>query len=184
MGKIKRRSYTATFKRQVIKNSDENGNRAFARNFGVDESLVRDWRKHRTALFKFKCESKRRAFRGDKEKYPELEKEVIKFIKERRKSALYVSYALISEKALDIAKRMGITRPSFKASKNWVKRFMRRHGFSLRRRTTICQKLPADFEHKLTAFQSYVIAVRQRGNFLLGQIGNADETPICFDMPS
>ena len=34
------------------------------------------------------------------------------------------------------------------------------------------------------AYQAYVIALWQRSNFLLGQIANADETPIWFDMPS
>jgi len=43
MGKIKRLSYTAKFKRQVIKDTDENGNTAAERNFGIDESLVEDF---------------------------------------------------------------------------------------------------------------------------------------------
>jgi hypothetical protein len=54
---------------------------------------------------------------------------------------------------------------------------------SLRRRTTICQKLPSDFEENLGAFQRYMIELRKRGNFLMGQIGNANETSIWFDMP-
>ena len=60
---------------------------------------------------------------------------------------------------------------------------MKRMGLSLRRRTTICQKLPADFEEKLLTFQEYVITLRKEKNFLIKQIGNSDETPIWFDMP-
>ncbi|KAJ1522480.1 hypothetical protein ONE63_001670 [Megalurothrips usitatus] len=60
---------------------------------------------------------------------------------------------------------------------------MRRSGLALRRRTSICQKLPANFEHQLREFQKYVINLRTRGNFPMGHIGNADETPIYQDMP-
>ncbi|KAM7295706.1 pogo transposable element with KRAB domain [Ixodes scapularis] len=61
---------------------------------------------------------------------------------------------------------------------------MHRAGFSLRRRTSICQKLPAQYEEKLLAFQRHVIAQRKKRNYLIGQIGNADETPIFLDTPS
>ena len=61
---------------------------------------------------------------------------------------------------------------------------MKRQVFSLRRRTSVAQKLPGDFEQMHVACQAYVVALRQRSNFLLGQIGNTDETPIWFDMPS
>ena len=56
-------------------------------------------------------------------------------------------------------------------------------GLSLRRRTTICQKFPVDFEKKLQSFQRHVIALLKEKNFSMGQIGNADESPIWFDMP-
>lgn len=43
---------------------------------------------------------------------------------------------------------------------------------------------PAEYEEQLVAFQRYVIKLRQEHNYLLGQIGNADQTPVYFDMPS
>lgn len=61
---------------------------------------------------------------------------------------------------------------------------MKRAGFSLRRRTSITQNLPRDYEEKLLSFQRYVIGLRRERCFLLGQVGNADETPIFFYMPS
>ena len=42
---------------------------------------------------------------------------------------------------------------------------------------------PYYFEEKLVNFQRHVIMLRKRGNFLMGQIGNADKTPIWLDMP-
>lgn len=85
---------------------------------------------------------------------------------------------------MEIAGRMQIPRADFRASRGWVERMMRRNGFSLRRRTTICQKLPGDFDDKLVAFQKYVIGLRRDHDYSFGQIGNADETPVFFDMPS
>ena len=62
-------------------------------------------------------------------------------------------------------------------------RFMRRHGLSVRHRTKIAQKLPADLDDKVTNFHRYVLDLRKTHGFELGQIGNMDETPLCFDMP-
>ncbi|KAH7983595.1 hypothetical protein HPB52_013064 [Rhipicephalus sanguineus] len=61
--------------------------------------------------------------------------------------------ALLQAKAREIARDKGIQPEDFKASKHWVSRFMRRAGFSLRRRTSISQKLPESYEEHLVAFQ-------------------------------
>jgi hypothetical protein len=48
--KSKRLSYTAKFKREVIRCAEENGNRKAAAIFGADESNVRLWRKRKAAI--------------------------------------------------------------------------------------------------------------------------------------
>jgi hypothetical protein len=53
---------------------------------------------------------------------------------------------------------------------------MRRMGLALRRRTTICRKLPKDFEQKLLNYQQSITNLRKSGNFLMGQIAISDET--------
>jgi hypothetical protein len=60
---------------------------------------------------------------------------------------------------------------------------MRKNGFTLRRGTSLCQKLKSDFEKKLLAFQKHVIGLWKANSYLLSQIGNADKTPMYFDMP-
>lgn len=178
----KRQSYTMSFKKRTIRHSDAYGNRSAARMFGIDESMVRRWKLKRSVIFK--CEVKRRAFRGPKQgRYPQLEDELAAFVRDTRTNGLCVTATLIRKKAHEIARRTGIALVAFKASRSWVDRFMRHQGFSLRRRTSICQKLPLAFEQKLIEFQRYVIDLRTRNHFLLSQIGNADETPIWFDMP-
>ncbi|CAG2205220.1 unnamed protein product [Mytilus edulis] len=67
---------------------------------------------------------------------------------------------------------------------DWCYGFLRRHDLSIRRRTHISQKLPADYEDKLLEFQKYIIKVRKQNNYLLSQIGNADQTPLTFDLPA
>ena len=58
---------------------------------------------------------------------------------------------------------------------------MDQFGFSIRRRTTIAQKLPQDYEEKLIKFQHYVLSKRKEHDFDLKYIGNADQTPLTFD---
>ncbi|KAH7958507.1 hypothetical protein HPB49_002099 [Dermacentor silvarum] len=84
--------------------------------------------------------------------------------------------------ALKLAQEINISR-EFRVSRGWVQRFMARHGFSMRRRTTMCQRLPEAYAEKLLNFQRYVIGLRKQHNYLLSQIGNADQTPVYFEMP-
>ena len=59
---------------------------------------------------------------------------------------------------------------------------MERRGFSIRRHTTVAQKLPKDYENKLISFQRFVISKRKQHSFELKYIGNADQTPLTFDI--
>jgi transposase-like protein len=48
--KSKRLSYTAKFKREVIQCAEEKRNRRAAAIFGVEESNVQLWRKHKASI--------------------------------------------------------------------------------------------------------------------------------------
>ena len=72
----------------------------------------------------------------------------------------------------------------FKATAGWCTRFMNRQGLSLRTKTHIGQKLPKDVEDKVLSFQKFVIDERKDHLYSLVNIGNMDETPMCFDMPT
>lgn len=60
---------------------------------------------------------------------------------------------------------------------------MSRHDLSFRLRTHISQKHPEDIDQKLDIFQSYIIKARKKYAYNLLQIGNADQTPLTFDLP-
>lgn len=109
-------------------------------------------------------------------RHAELEEDLAQYVNEVRSRCVTITVEMLQMKAREMAHEHGISRTVFKASKGWVKRFMNRAGFSLRRRTSVCQRLPADFEEKLMSFQRYVIGLRRQHGYGLGQIGNADHT--------
>ena len=59
---------------------------------------------------------------------------------------------------------------------------MRQMELALQRRTTIRQKLPKDYEQNLLNYQQYITNLRKAGNFLMGQMANANEIAIYLDM--
>ena len=61
---------------------------------------------------------------------------------------------------------------------------MNRNGLSMRARTTLSQKMPAEYEQKIMEFHRFIIRARQNVECELSQIGNMDEVPLTFDVPS
>lgn len=82
-----RKTYPADFKVQVAKYAAKNGNRQTSRKFGVSQRLLRAWRKAEDIL-KTMGQAKRVSC-GLRPKWPQLEKEVQKWVLEQRRS--YVS---------------------------------------------------------------------------------------------
>lgn len=64
MAPCKRRAFDAEFKLKAISHAVEHGNRAAAREFNVNESMVRKWRKQQDDLRQVK--KTQRSFRGNK----------------------------------------------------------------------------------------------------------------------
>ena len=96
--KPKRLSYTKKFKREVIRCAEDKGHRKAAAIFGVDESNVRLWRKHKAAISGFRVSRKK--FTGPKKgRFPEIDDTVFTFFQERRKPGLFVSYDLLRKEA-------------------------------------------------------------------------------------
>ena len=179
----RRSSYTAGFKLKVIKCAEEHNNSFAAREFSINESVIRSWRKKKPELNSTpKC---KKALRFKKTPFGKLEDTLFVWISELRQNGIIVSRMAIRTKALELFKtpdyHFDVT---FKASSGWCNRFMNRKGLVLRQKTHIAQKLPSDLDEKLTNFHSYVIDSRKKMCFSLGQIGNMDETPMFFDLPS
>src|ERR1700722_13205405 len=71
---------------------------------------------------------------------------------------------------------------NFLASDRWFYGFLKRTGYSLRRKMKIGQKLPTHLDDKLLEFQRFIIKKRKQFEYELHEIGNMDEPLIYFDM--
>lgn len=113
--------------------------------------------------------------------FPDLEKELAYWINEKRQGGFEVSTNVIRLKSKVIAQKYGLPEGNFRALKSQCYRFMELHEFSIRRQTTVAQKLPKDYEYKLISFQFFVISKKRHHTFELKNIGNAGQTPLTFD---
>ena len=120
--------------------------------------------------------------RGRAAFYAALETELLGWVSDRRHQEFGASSAELRLKALKLAKKDPKAQ-NFKASVHCCYAFMKRHSLSIRRRTHISQKLPEDYEDKLTNFQTFTIKMKKKHQYSLSQIGNADQTPLTFDLP-
>ncbi|CAB5317938.1 unnamed protein product [Rhizophagus irregularis] len=126
---------------------------------------------------------------GAKPKYPALETALLTWVKEKRKNQNAVTRSMIQMKAKALAQQRqwqvtcsGVG--SFAFSNKWLDGFMRRKNLSNRRCTTVAQHLPDDLVEKQQEFLSYIVYRRVQYDYPLAYIGNIDETPVSFDLPS
>lgn len=59
---------------------------------------------------------------------------------------------------------------------------MKRHDLVIQQKIKVAQKLLADLDNKLDNIHRYIIQKRKEYQYTLTNIGNMDETPMCFDM--
>uniref|UniRef100_A0A3P8P7R4 HTH CENPB-type domain-containing protein n=1 Tax=Astatotilapia calliptera TaxID=8154 RepID=A0A3P8P7R4_ASTCA len=175
----KRHAYEAQFKLKAISYAEEHGNRAAAREFKINESMVRNWRKLENKLRQVK--KTQLSFRGHKARWPELEERLERWIIEQRTSGRSVSMVTIRLKAVSLAEEMNIEH--FQGGPSWCFRFMKRCHFSIRTRTTVAQQLPADYKENLAIFRSYCSKHIGDKNIQPSHITNMDEVPLTFDIP-
>lgn len=102
MAPAKRKKYDANFKLKVINFAKENNNCAAARQYGVTEKMVRDWKSNEKALKSMprgKC-----ALRRGTPHWPELEKHVADMVAQHRQNGYVVTRNTIRLFALQWAK--------------------------------------------------------------------------------
>ena len=94
-------------------------------------------------------------------------------------TGLAVNSVMIRLKAKELS-----SDPEFKASPGWYTKWKRRHAISMRSKTTLPQRLPADMEDKVVECHRFVLRARQRCGYESSQILNMDETPMRFELPA
>ncbi|KAL6468461.1 hypothetical protein MHYP_G00219850, partial [Metynnis hypsauchen] len=179
MAPVKRHAYEAHFKLQAISYAAVHGNRAAARQFSVNESMVRKWRKQENELRQVK--KSRQSFRGNNARWPQLEDQLEQWISEQRTAGRSVSTVTIRLKATTIAQEMKLEK--FTGGPSWCFRFMKRRHLSIRARTTVAQRLPADYKEQLAIFRAYCSKRITEKKIQPSHIINMDEVPLTFDIP-
>ena len=134
----KRHKYTAQFKLRVVQFAEKSSNSKAGREFGVNEKLVRDWRRNVDKLQSMP--RKKCADRGKKCYWPALEDEVVKWVTEQRQDGYIVTRNLIRLHAQVLAQKWNVA--NFSGTNSWCTRFMKRRGLAIRQKTKIAQKLP------------------------------------------
>ncbi|XP_027891620.1 uncharacterized protein LOC114155757 isoform X2 [Xiphophorus couchianus] len=178
METTRRTSYDAAFKLKAIDLAVLEGNRAAAFKLGVNESMIRRWRQQEVELNK--CQKTRKAFRGNESRWPELEDALEDWVKTQRAGGRGVSTVQIRLNAKSIARQMNID--NFNGGPSWCFRFMRRKNLFTRARTTLCQRLPPDYQEKVTNFRQFVETKIVENAIGPDNIINMGEVPLTFDM--
>lgn len=167
------------FKLKAITLAVEEGNRAATHNLGINESMVRRWRRQHEELSQ--CKKTQKAFRGNHSRWPELENFLEDWVNTQRAGGHGVSTVQIRLKAKAIATEMKIE--DFRGGPSWYFRFMKRKGLSVRARTTLCQQLPPDYEEKLANFHTFTQTKIAENSIGPDDKINMDEVPLTFDLP-
>ena len=189
--KTKKRSWSAREKLAILaylENKPGASKRNTAEKFDIQPKQIRDWIYKHEELKRSRPQMKRLT-PGARPRYPALEDDLVIWVRSLRREQKVVSRFMVRSKAKSLAER-----PRFLAiypnigdckwSDKWLDGFMNRYHLSVRRRTTVSQKLPSELESTQHQFLSFVLYQRIQYNYPLALIGNMDETPLTFDVPN
>lgn len=118
-----------------------------------------------------------------------LEEELSEWICDRRARSLRVSRKMIQWKAKEFFQKTPASEKrdlNFSASDGLLHGFIKRNHLSLRRRTSVAQKLPHDVKEKIVRYLLYVEGLRKNCVYRSSAIGAADEinyvSPKIYDI--
>ena len=175
-----RSSYTREYKLQVVAfyHDRAKGNlHRTANEFEIDRKQVRSWVKNESTIRKQKYTQ--RAQRGRVAMFPVMEEALYAEFREARKVGKRVKEWWFRIRGKQILNEMH-SNNTFKFSRNWLQRFMKRWRISLRRKTHSAQKDPASLLTQVSQFHSELWTVRKNGVFTDADIANMDQTPLPF----
>ena len=182
----RKKAYSVEFKLSVVSKTETSSIRAVAREAGVDEKRVREWKGQEMELEemmqkqgKMVCKVRKRIRGGGRKvHFPKQEKLIAERILQQR--ALHVR--VLRRDVARIAKEI-ITDPHFSASPGWISKFMRRYRFVTRVKTTAGQSLPKNVSERIIDYVTNCRKRITRNQLPLNCIANMDETAVWADMP-
>lgn len=175
-----RKSYPREFKLAVVRWYYENGKNISrtSLHFEVDRKQVRNWLKNESVIRKQKSKSK--TIRGRKAQYPLVETKLLAEFKEQRKRGKIVKKWWFLSRSRTLMTELYPNAKDFKLSDRWFSGFLRRNKLTLRRKTHVAQKPPAQLRKAIEKFHAKLLRERMRGIYTLGDIANMDQTPLPF----
>jgi len=176
----KYKAYTVKEKKLIVEEAREHGARPTAARYCIARATLMGWMKTDFKNVQSCKKGARSAGGGRKLRIGcDKDEEILKWIMEQRDQNVPVSREAIQEHAKT---KCAESHPDFTASSGWLQKFMRRHQLSLRSRTSLSQRLPADLEDKVASFTTFVKDLRSEDDFDDEFIINMDETPVFFDL--
>ena len=168
------KKYNLAMKMEVIQLANLHGQRVIGRLFGIPKSTLNSWQHTLPNISgSTHCpKTGRKLGSGGKTPFAELDEELSAWVMRLRDLHLPVSVHLIKAKAI---RRFKPKHPDFNALQGWATCFLLRHNLTIRSKTSVAQKLPADLEDKKEAFLLNVAQLLEQDDFKL--IVNVDETP-------
>ncbi len=110
---------------------------------------------------------------GCKPHAEDMEEVLAAWIEQQRGRHLRVTRTAIQRNAVELYDGNG----EFTASRGWLEKFLKRNSFSLRRKTTVSQRLPQD------QIPNVSLLLHSSCEEDENEYGNMDETPLWLDMP-
>jgi hypothetical protein len=155
--------------------------------FKVDTKRIREWRKAKEEMIKCgnNTDSKRKRLEGGgcKVTSEDMDRTLIQWVFTMRHRGLRVSRKMMRVKASELFREVeDASKATFKASRGWLDKFMKRANLSVRRRTTVAQKTPDMMTEKMVSFIRFMERARERTQAQPADIYAMDETAVWFDM--
>jgi len=178
------KSYTIEFKLKILSLSEKHSLKFIEREYGVKPSLIRSWKNNKEWLLsaKHKSTSFKAIKTGGISSTQEYDGKIALYIKELRAMDMPVNTTDIILYAKELIKEF--ENRSITSLRNWAFRFIKRMGFCLRAITKSNTKLKENISDYVQKFFIITRKIILDKNLLsnLGNIGNADETPIFMEM--
>ncbi|CAM9935722.1 unnamed protein product, partial [Pylaiella littoralis] len=188
------------FSRLIYDDGEAVGKRGAATVFGIDVRLLRAWSEQEKELWQsFLAEGSYHAGRSrslntgrQASTHGDVEESIVDEVNTLGKQGIAVTGDIVMAKLLAMMPKFqgglpDVDKPAEmetfrKNFKRWYYKFLKRHRFSIRRKTSVGQKKPEGWEGKAWAFiqQLRSILLRHAKEALLY---NMDETPIQAEMP-
>ena len=145
MPKVQRSSYSASEKLQILQYAKNHGQRAAARNFTIDHFMISHWEKQEETLKSAKGKIDA-LVQKKRQNILKLKASLKIWLTEFRKDGIAVTPKIVKTHMKEILinqfAHIYPNSENFLASERWFYGFLKRSGYSLRRKTKIGQKLP------------------------------------------